>query len=74
MMARNFFGESEKCHFSTTKIVFKNQSTVSTAKRQASLFSYLIALTNDTLHNTINGYEILHVYVQCKCMYDANKC
>ena len=35
-----------------------NQSTVSIAKRLASLFCYLIASTIDTLHNTINGYEI----------------
>ena len=35
-----------------------NQSTVSTAKRLASLFYYLIASTIDTLHNSINGYEI----------------
>ena len=35
-----------------------NQCTVSTAKRLASLFWYLIASTIDALHNTINGYEI----------------
>ena len=32
----------------------ENQSTFSTAKRLASFF----ASTMDTLHNTINGYEI----------------
>ena len=45
--------------------VFKrciNQSTVSTAKRLASLFWYLIASTIDTLHNTINGYEIACIW------------
>ena len=36
----------------------KNQSTVSTAKRLASL----IASTIDTLHNTINGYEIACIW------------
>ena len=50
-----------------------NQRTVSTAKRLASLASPI-----DTLHKTINGYEILHVHmefeVQCTCMYDPNKC
>ena len=35
-----------------------NQSTDSTAKRLA----YLIALTIDTLHNTINGYEITCIW------------
>ena len=36
-----------------------NQSTVRAAKRLASLFWYFIAnSTIDTLHNTINGYEI----------------
>ena len=35
-----------------------NQSNVSTAKRLASLFWYLIASTIDTLHNTIFGCEI----------------
>ena len=34
-----------------------NQSTDSTAKRLA----YLIALTIDTLHNTINDYEITEI-------------
>ena len=36
----------------------KNQSTVSTAKRLASLLWYLIVSTIDNLHNTINGYDI----------------
>ena len=40
----------------------KKQSTVSTAKRLASLFWYLIASTIDTLHNTINGYEIACIW------------
>ena len=35
-----------------------NQSTDSTAKRLA----YLIALTIDTLHNTINDYEITCIW------------
>ena len=39
-----------------------NQSTVSTAKRLASLFWYLIASTIDTLHNTINDYEIACIW------------
>ena len=53
-----------------------NQSTVSTAKRLACLFWYFIASTIDTLHNTINGYEIAciwnskyNVYV---CMIQTN--
>ena len=55
-----------------------NQSTVSTAKRLASLFWYLIASTIDTLHNTLNGYEIacnlygtrskMYIYVRLKQM------
>ena len=39
-------------------LCYHNQSTVSTAKRLASLFWYLIASTIDTLHYTINGYAI----------------
>ena len=39
-----------------------NQRTVSTAKRLASLFWYLIASTIDTLHKTINGYEIACIW------------
>ena len=39
-----------------------NQSTVSTEKRLASLFRYLIAWKIDTLHNTINGYEIACIW------------
>ena len=38
------------------------QSTVSTAKRFASFFWYLIASTIDTLHNTINGCEIACIW------------
>ena len=38
--------------------LFINQRSVSTAKRLASLFWYLIASTIDTLHNTINGNKI----------------
>ena len=34
----------------------RNQSTVNTAKRLASLFWYLIASTIDTIHNTINAW------------------
>ena len=50
----------------------ENQSAISTAKLLASLFLYLIASTIDTLHNTINAYEIaciwnskynIHVYM-----------
>ena len=56
----------------------KNQSTVITAKRLASLFWYLIASTIVTLHNTINGYEIACIfnskYNVHVCMYDPNKC
>ena len=40
----------------------KKQSTVSTAKRLASFLWYLIASTIDTLHNTINGYEIACIW------------
>ena len=39
-----------------------NQGTDSTAKRLASLFWYLIASTIDTLHNTINGYELACIW------------
>ena len=56
---------------------YSNQSTVSTAKRLASLFRYLIASTIDSLHNAINDYEIACIWnskVQCTCMYDPNKC
>ena len=58
----------------------ENQSTVSTAKRLASLFWYLIASTIDNLHYTINGYEIaciwnskyyVHVHVHV-CMIQTN--
>ena len=52
-----------------------NQSTVSTAKRLASLFWYLIASTIDTLHtlhNTIHSYRIacmwnLKYKYECSC-------
>ena len=47
------------------------QSTVSTAKRLASLFWYLIASTIDTLHNTINGYEIAYI---CNSKYNVHVC
>ena len=53
-----------------------NQSTVSTAKRLASLFLYLIATTIDTLHKIINGYEIACIwYSKYKvhvCMIQTN--
>ena len=56
----------------------RNQSTVSTAKRLASLFWYLIASTIDTLHNTINAWlwncMYMELEVQYTCMYDLNKC
>ena len=39
-----------------------NRSTVSTAKRLAPLFWYSIASTIDTLHYTINGYEIACIW------------
>ena len=45
-----------KCK-SDSSITLKNQSTVSTAKRLAS-----IASTIDNLHNTINGYEIACIW------------
>ena len=48
-----------------------NQSSVSTAKRLASLFWYLIASTIDTLHNTINGYEIACIW---KSEYNVHVC
>ena len=55
-----------------------NQGIVSTAKRLASLFWYLIASTIDTLHNTINGCEIACIwylkYNVHVCIYDPNKC
>ena len=41
---------------------YYNQSTVRTAKWLASLFLYFIALTIDTLHNTIDGYEIACIW------------
>ena len=48
-----------------------NQSTVSTEKRLASLFWYLIASTIDTLQNTINGYEISCIW---NSKYNVNVC
>ena len=55
-----------------------NQSTVSTAKRLASLSWYLIASTIDTLQNTINAWLCNCMYieleVQYTCMYDPKKC
>ena len=50
-------------------IAITNQSTVSTAKRLASLF--LITSTIDTLHNTINGYEIACIW---KSEYNVHLC
>ena len=56
----------------------KNQKTVSTAKRLASLFWYLIASTIDTLQNTINAWLWNCIYmeleVQYTCMFDPNSC
>ena len=53
----------------------KNQSIVSTAKRLASLFWYSNDLL-DTLHNTINGYEIACIwnskYKVHVCMIQTN--
>ena len=47
-----------------------NQSTVSTAKRLASLFWYLIASTINTLQNTIKLMAMkLHVYGTWRTMY-----
>ena len=43
-------------------MIYLNQSTVSTAMWLSSLFWHLIASTIDTLHNTINGYEIACIW------------
>ena len=55
---------------SPSLLVF-NQSTVSTAKRLASLFWYLIASTIDTLRNTINIYEIACIWIS---KYNVHAC
>ena len=44
------------------RILQRNQSTVTTAKRLAFLFWYLIASKIDTLHNTVNVYEIACIW------------
>ena len=49
-----------------------NQSTVSSAKRLASFFGYLIPSTIDTLHNTINGYEIACTMYMTVCIIQTN--
>ena len=54
-----WYTHAVRSHDINTKL---NQSTVSTAKRLASLFWYLIASRIDTLHNTNNGYEIACIW------------
>ena len=59
---------------------FFNQSTVSTAKRLASLIWYLIASTIDILYIILSMAMKLHVNMELEvqhirtCMYDPDKC